>query len=56
VSDEVMAMGPGVAKKPLSPVARRSIGLAVPSLDHASPAVRAFLKTSKFVTSRLRRN
>jgi DNA-binding transcriptional LysR family regulator len=55
-SEQVMAMGPGVAKKPLSPPAKRSIGLAVPNLEQASPAVHAFLKTSRFVTARLRRN
>jgi DNA-binding transcriptional LysR family regulator len=52
--DPVMAMCPGAVKKPLSPVAKRAIGLAVPSLEHASPAVHAFLKTSKFVMSRHR--
>jgi DNA-binding transcriptional LysR family regulator len=56
LSDQVMAMCPGVARKPLSPAARRSIGLAVPSLKHASPAVHAFLKTSRVVMSRFRQN
>jgi DNA-binding transcriptional LysR family regulator len=54
LSDRVMAMCPGAVKKPLSPAAKRSIGLAVPSLKHASPAVHAFLKTSRVVLSRLR--
>jgi DNA-binding transcriptional LysR family regulator len=54
LSDQVMAMCPGAVKKPLSPAAKRSIGLAVPSLKHASPAVHAFLKTSKLVLARLR--
>lgn len=54
LSDQVMAMCPGAVKKPLSPAAKRTIGLAVPSLKHASPAVHAFLKTSKVVLSRLR--
>ncbi len=54
LSDQVMAMCPGVVKIPLVPTARRSVGLAVPSLKHASPAVLAFLKTSKWVMPRLR--
>jgi DNA-binding transcriptional LysR family regulator len=54
LSDQVMAMCPGVTKKPLAPVAKRSVGLAVPSLKHASPAVHAFLKTSRFLMSKLR--
>lgn len=54
LSDQVMAMCPGVIKKPLTPIARRSVGLAVPSLKHASPAVHAFLKTSKLLASALR--
>lgn len=56
LSDQVMAMCPGAVKKPLSPVAKRSIGLAVPSLKHASPATHAFFKTSRFVISRLRKS
>jgi DNA-binding transcriptional LysR family regulator len=56
LSDQVMAMCPGVVRKPLLPAARRTIGLAVPSLKHASPAVHAFLKTSKVVMARFRRN
>jgi DNA-binding transcriptional LysR family regulator len=54
LSDHVMTMCPGAVKKPLSPAAKRSIGLAVPNLKHASPAVHAFLKTSRVVLSRLR--
>ena len=54
VSDQVLAMCPGAIKKPLSPVAKRSIGLAVPSLKQASPAVHAFLKTSRSLMFKLR--
>ena len=54
LSDQVMAMCPGVVKKPLAPVARRQVGLAVPSLRHASPAVHAFLRTAKAMMPTLR--
>lgn len=54
LSDPVMAMCPGVVKKPLAPVAKRSVGLAVQSRKHASPAVQAFLKTAKSLMSTLR--
>ena len=47
LSDQVMSLCPGVIKKPLTPAVRRSVGLAVHSLKHASPAARAFLKTAK---------
>jgi len=47
LSDQVMALCPGVVKIPLTPVARRSVGLAVNNLAQASPAVLAFLKTAK---------
>jgi DNA-binding transcriptional LysR family regulator len=56
LSDQVMATSPGVTKKPLTPVAGRSVGLAVPSLKQASPAVHAFLKTSRLLMPELRRN
>ena len=55
LSDQVMATSPGVIKKPLTPVAGRSVGLAVPSLKHASPAVHAFLKTARLLAPELRR-
>ncbi len=53
---QVMAMCPGVVKKPLSPLARRSVALAVPSLKHASPAVLAFLATAKALVPKLRQD
>lgn len=56
LSDQVMTMCPGVTKKPLTPMAKRSVGLAVPSLKHASPAAHAFLKTAKVLMSKLRQN
>lgn len=46
VPDEVMALCPGVLKKPLTPRVKRRVGLAVPNREHGSPAVRAFLKTA----------
>jgi DNA-binding transcriptional LysR family regulator len=52
--DQVMAMCPGVLKKPLSPAAKKSVGLAVQSLKQASPAAHAFLKTARFLASTLR--
>lgn len=52
--DQVMEMCPGVFKKPLSPVAERSVGLAVRSMKHISPAVEAFLKVSGTVMKSLR--
>ena len=55
LSEQVMATSPGVTKIPLTPVAGRSVGLAVPSLRHASPAVHAFLKTSRLLAPELRR-
>lgn len=55
LSDQVMALCPGVVKKPLTPAIRRSTGLAVPSIKHASPATRAFLKTAKAIASTLRK-
>ncbi len=54
LSEPVMAMCPGVVKKPLVPVARRSVGLAVQSLKHASPAVHALLKIAKSLSATLR--
>ena len=54
LSDQVMALCPGVVKKPLTPPAKRSVGLAVHSLKHASPAALAFLKTAKTLTTSLR--
>ena len=55
LSDEVMSMCPGVVKKPLTPAIRRSVGLAVHNLKHASPAARAFMKTAKTLAAKLRR-
>lgn len=53
LSDQVMAMCPGVVKKPLTPVAIRSFGLAVPSFKQASPALQAFLKTARSLAGSL---
>jgi DNA-binding transcriptional LysR family regulator len=47
--EPIMALCPGVVKRPLTPRARRFVGLAVPSRKQASPAVIAFLKTAKSV-------
>lgn len=55
LSDQVMAMCPGVIKKPFAPAIRRSVGLAVHSLKHASPAASAFLKTAKALAVKLRK-
>ena len=54
LSDQVMALCPDVVKKPLTPPAKRSVGLAVHSLKHASPAAKAFLKTAKTLATNLR--
>ena len=54
LSEPVMAMCPGVVKKPLTPVARRSVGLAVQNIKHTSPAVHAFLKIAKSMMPTLR--
>ena len=56
LSDQVMAMCPGAVKKPLAQPARRSVGLAVPNLKQASPAVLAFLKTAKALVPKLRQD
>ena len=56
LSDQVMALCPGVIKKPLTPAVRRSVGLGVHSLKHASPAARAFLKTAKGLSGKLRKS
>ena len=56
LSDQVMAMCPGAVKKPLTQPARRSVGLAVPNLKQASPAVLAFLKTAKALVPKLRQD
>lgn len=55
LSDQVMSLCPGVIKKPLTPAVRRSVGLAVLSLKHASPAAHAFLKTAKALAATLRK-
>ncbi|KJK02306.1 LysR family transcriptional regulator [Burkholderiaceae bacterium 26] len=52
--DEVMALCPGVIKKPLTPKVKRSVGLAVLKREHASPAVEAFLKVAKLATATVR--
>ena len=54
LSDQVMALCPDVVKKPLTPPAKRSVGVAVHSLKHASPAAKAFLKTAKTLATNLR--
>lgn len=56
LSDQVMALCPGVIKKPLTSAIRRSVGLAVPSLKYASPAAKAFLKTAKTMAASLHRD
>ncbi len=56
LSDQVMAMCPGAVKKPLVQPARRSVGLAVPNIKQASPAVLAFLKTAKLLVPKLRQD
>ncbi len=45
--DQIMALCPGVIKKPLTPKVKRSVGLAVLKRQCASPAVEAFLKVAK---------
>lgn len=52
--DQIMALCPGVAKKPLTPKVKRSVGLAVLNREHASPAVEAFLKVARSVAASLR--
>ena len=54
VPDQIMALCPGVAKKPLTPRVKRSVGLAVLNRAHASPAVEAFLNVAKSVAASLR--
>jgi DNA-binding transcriptional LysR family regulator len=49
VPPEVMAMCHGLVKKPLTPVIRRSVGLAVRSRKSASLATEAFLKLARSV-------
>lgn len=50
----LLALCPGVVKKPLAPMVRRAVGLAVPSRKHVSPAVAAFLHTCKTMAKSLR--
>lgn len=52
--EPVMALCPGVVKKPLDPRVKRSVGLAVLKRAHASPATEAFLKVAKSVAVSLR--
>ncbi|WP_311224279.1 MULTISPECIES: LysR family transcriptional regulator [unclassified Acidovorax] len=54
VPDEIMALCPGVTKKPLTPRVKRSVGLAVLKRAHVSPAVEAFLNVAKSVAASLR--
>ncbi len=54
VSEQLMSMHPGVVKRPLLPAIKRSVGLAVQSEKHASPAVKAFLTLSKHMTRKHR--
>ncbi|AOR65694.1 MULTISPECIES: LysR family transcriptional regulator [Pectobacterium] len=49
VPAQIMALCPGVVKRPLTPKARRFIGLAVPNKNQASPAANAFLKVAKSI-------
>lgn len=52
--NQIMALCPGVTKRPLAPRAKRTVGLAVLKREHASPAVEAFLKVAKSVATRSR--
>ncbi|KGW80530.1 lysR substrate binding domain protein [Burkholderia pseudomallei MSHR456] len=52
--DQIMALCPGVIKKPLTPRVKRSVGLAVLKRQHASPAAEAFLKVAKSAVASLR--
>lgn len=52
--DQIMALCPGVVKKPLTPWVKRSVGLAVLKREHASPAVEALLKVARSVAISLR--
>lgn len=52
--DQIMALCPGVTKRPLTPRVKRSVGLAVLKREHASPAVEAFLKVARSVAASLR--
>jgi DNA-binding transcriptional LysR family regulator len=49
VPRQVMAMCHGLVKKPLTPVVRRCVGLAVRSHKSISPATEAFLKLARAV-------
>ncbi|PLK48304.1 LysR family transcriptional regulator [Uliginosibacterium sp. TH139] len=49
--NQVMALCPGVTKRPLIPVVKRSVGLATLKQKHASPSVEAFLKMAKKVAA-----
>lgn len=51
--DQIMALCPGVTKKPLTPRVKRSVGLAVLKRNQASPAVEAFLKVARRVAATL---
>ncbi|NIE63161.1 LysR family transcriptional regulator [Burkholderia sp. Ax-1719] len=46
VPDQLMELCPGAVKRPLSPAIHRSVGLAVPTNKHVSPAVQAFIETA----------
>lgn len=52
--EAIMTLCPGVIKKPLTPRAKRSVGLAVMKRAQASPSVEAFLKVAKSVATSLR--
>jgi DNA-binding transcriptional LysR family regulator len=47
VPEQIMALCPGVVKKPITPKEKRFIGLAVLNQKQASPAVHAFMKMAK---------
>ena len=49
VPNQIMALCPGVLKKPLNPKVKRHIGLAVLNQKYSSPAVHAFLKTARAI-------
>ncbi|MDC6180590.1 LysR family transcriptional regulator [Ralstonia solanacearum] len=52
--DQIMALCPGVTKKPLAPRVKRSVGLAVLKRERVSPAVKAFLTVARNVAATLR--
>ncbi len=54
IPDQLLSLYPGVVKRPLQPMVKRSVGLAVRNEKQLSPAVQAFLKLAKQITRRRR--